>query len=208
MASTGGTLYAIRAEGTSLVKIGYTAGSVQKRLKSLQTGQPLPLHIVAALRVEGDARQKEAWLHAFLAEERRRGEWFDVALETEDFAALVARAIAFGAAQEARAQAAKEEKRLRAFQGVTAFGTRVLNERKRQRLSREDLTQRMPESMRMHTNTLWSIEKGHTHNPRMDHLQALAQALGVSVPYLMGETDETGPGGRRLQRQRKDNPLG
>lgn len=80
------------------------------------------------------------------------------------------------------------------------LGIRVRTERERQGLSREDLTQRMPEAMRMHTNTLWNIEVGRTKNPRMDQLQALAQALGVSVPYLMGETDETGPGARRRQR--------
>jgi transcriptional regulator with XRE-family HTH domain len=62
----------------------------------------------------------------------------------------------------------------------------------------------MPDDMRMHTNTLWNIEVGRTKNPRMDQLQALAQALGVSVPYLMGETDEPGPGGRR--RPRKEDP--
>jgi len=89
------------------------------------------------------------------------------------------------------------------------LGIRVRNERQRQGLSREDLTQRMPEDMRMHTNTLWNIEVGRTKNPRMDQLRALAQALGVSVPYLMGEADETGPGGRRrprsIQKERTDD---
>jgi transcriptional regulator with XRE-family HTH domain len=80
------------------------------------------------------------------------------------------------------------------------LGIRVRHERERQGLSREELTQRMPEDMRMHTNTLWNIEVGRTKNPRMDQLQALAQALGVSVPYLMGEKDAPGPGGRRRQR--------
>jgi len=89
------------------------------------------------------------------------------------------------------------------------LGIRVRNERERQGLSREDLTQRMPEDMRRHTNTLWNIELGRTKNPRMDQLRALAQALGVSVPYLMGEADETGPGGRRrprsIQKERTDD---
>lgn len=79
------------------------------------------------------------------------------------------------------------------------LGIRVRHERERQGLSREDLTQRMPPAMRMHTNTLWNIEVGRTKNPRMDQLQALALALGVSVPYIMGETDETGPVGRVRQ---------
>lgn len=80
------------------------------------------------------------------------------------------------------------------------LGQRVRKERERLGLSREDLTQRMPEDLRMHTNTLWNIEVDRTKNPRMDQLQALAQVLGVTVPYLMGQTDETSPGGRRRQR--------
>jgi transcriptional regulator with XRE-family HTH domain len=63
----------------------------------------------------------------------------------------------------------------------------------------------MPEDMRMHTNTLWNIEVGRTKNPRMDQLQALAQALGVSVPYLMGETDERKRGQAHARRPGPDN---
>ena len=81
------------------------------------------------------------------------------------------------------------------------LGIRVREVRDRLGLSREELTQRMPEDMRMHTNTLWNIEVGRTKNPRMDQLQALAQALGVTVPYLMGQTDEIGSGERRRQRR-------
>lgn len=82
------------------------------------------------------------------------------------------------------------------------LGIRVRQERERQGLSREDLTQRMPEDMRMHTNTLWNIEVGRTKNPRMDQLQALALALGVSVPYLMGETDAPTSGSAPRRRPR------
>lgn len=89
------------------------------------------------------------------------------------------------------------------------LGLRVRHEREKQGFSREELTQRMPEDMRMHTNTLWSIEVGRTKNPRMDQLQALALALGISVPYIMGETDEKAPGGRRrhqtIQKDRTDD---
>lgn len=204
MINSGGTLYAIRAEGTSLVKIGYTRGSVEQRIKAMQTGQPFPLRVIATHSIEADVRQKEAWLHAFLKQERRRGEWFEMALETDAFAELIARAIQFGAEQEAQLQA--EKARRQHAHGVTALGLRVRHERERQGFSREELTQRMPEDMRMHTNTLWSIEVGRTKNPRMDQLQALALALGVSVPYLMGETDAPTPG--RASRRRPPSPNG
>lgn len=85
------------------------------------------------------------------------------------------------------------------------LGTRVRTERDRLGLSREELTQRMPEDMRMHTNTLWNIEVGRTKNPRMDQLQALAQALGVTVHYLMGETDERKRGQAHASRPGPEN---
>lgn len=197
MKKRGGLLYAIRAEGTSLVKIGYTRGSVEKRIKAMQTGQPFALRIIATHPIEDDVRRKEAWLHAFLKQERRRGEWFEMALEPDAFAALIARAIQFGAEQEAQCQ--EEKARRHQARSMTALGIRVRHERERQGLSREELTHRMPEDMRMHTNTLWNIEVGRTKNPRMDQLQALALALGVSLPSLMGETDE--PAGQRRPRR-------
>ena len=83
------------------------------------------------------------------------------------------------------------------------IGVRVRNERKRQGLSREELTQRMPDDVRMHTNTLWNIEVGRTQNPRSDHLEALAQALGVSVLYLLGHTDDPTLAARRAGQSRK-----
>jgi hypothetical protein len=86
----------MKAVGTSLVKIGYTTGVVEKRLKILQTGTPFPLQVIATLLVEEDVRQKEALLHAFLAQERRNGEWFELREEPSDLASLLARAIQFG----------------------------------------------------------------------------------------------------------------
>jgi DNA-binding XRE family transcriptional regulator len=92
---SGGTIYAIAAEGTTLVKIGSTTTAVDKRLKSLQTGQPFPLSVLAAIPVDGDVLRIERQVHAFLAEDRRRGEWFDIALDGESLAALVVRAVQF-----------------------------------------------------------------------------------------------------------------
>lgn len=112
MAQTGGTLYAIRAEGTSLVKIGYTTGSVEKRLKTLQTGQPFRLRVIETVVVESEARQHETLLHKFLTEQRRSGEWFEIDLRDKSLSDLLARAIEWGVEQEAQRQAAHAQKEL------------------------------------------------------------------------------------------------
>ena len=62
---------------------------------------------------------------------------------------------------------------------------RVVTLRRRTGLSQEKLAQRM----NMSRNTLWHIESGRTANPRMDHLIALCQALGISADYLLGLVD-------------------
>jgi len=81
MASPGGIIYAIGAVGTSYVKIGSTRTAVEKRLKALQIGQPFPLQTLAAVAVESDLSRIEHQVHKFLAEERRRGEWFDAPID-------------------------------------------------------------------------------------------------------------------------------
>lgn len=183
MAKTGGTLYAIRAEGTSLVKIGYTTGSVQKRLKTLQTGQPFPLRVIATVPVETEVRDKEALLHAFLATERRRGEWFELALQSEDFAALLQRAIAFGRdhQKEERAHASRMDPDRR--EAMQFLGNRVQQRRAQLRLSQMTLARRAS----MQTRTLQRIERGEI-NIQGKTLHKLGQALNTSVHYLQGST--------------------
>jgi transcriptional regulator with XRE-family HTH domain len=70
------------------------------------------------------------------------------------------------------------------------FGERVKHERKRQGLTRDELTAKMPEDSRMHPNTLWHIEAGKTKHPRIDHVMAIASALGMSSQVLLTGTDE------------------
>jgi hypothetical protein len=65
--------YLVGAEGSPLVKIGYTKGDPKKRLASLQTGQPMALSLLWA--APGDY---EHALHQRFAEHRVRGEWFDL----------------------------------------------------------------------------------------------------------------------------------
>lgn len=62
----------------SLVKIGYTKGSIAIRLAALQTGIPFRLSLIAAEK--GD-RSTEIALHRRFRESRIHGEWF---LPTED----------------------------------------------------------------------------------------------------------------------------
>ena len=84
-----GYLYAIKAEGTNYVKIGCTTGAVETRRKTLQTGQPFPLTILAAIRIEGDLSGLERQMHTALAAQRHHGEWFELALDAGTFLQLV-----------------------------------------------------------------------------------------------------------------------
>jgi hypothetical protein len=65
--------YLVGAEGSPLVKIGYTSGAPLKRLASLQTGQPMTLSLLWSLPVD-----IENELHERFAAYRVRGEWFDL----------------------------------------------------------------------------------------------------------------------------------
>jgi hypothetical protein len=66
-------IYFSQAEGTDLVKIGFTAGEPLKRLRELQTGCPHRLVLLAA--VEGGEQDEGNW-HKEFATDRVNGEWF------------------------------------------------------------------------------------------------------------------------------------
>lgn len=67
-----GFIYALKAGAE--VKLGFTSKSPARRIRQLQTGQALPLELVAL--VPG-TRLDERQLHARLRAARIRGEWFD-----------------------------------------------------------------------------------------------------------------------------------
>ena len=64
--------YLVAADGTHLVKIGIAKDPV-RRLKELQTGQPMQLHLLWSV-----AGNYENDLHVHFAAYRVRGEWFDL----------------------------------------------------------------------------------------------------------------------------------
>ena len=115
----GGTIYAIGAVGTSLVKIGSTRSSVTRRLRALQTGQPFPLQLLATVPVGSDVQRIEKQVHAFLEAARRRGEWFDFPMNSTMLEKLIVRAVKALGAQEAlplteSARVARWRQRMRA----------------------------------------------------------------------------------------------
>ena len=67
------TVYFVQAEITRRIKIGFTAGAVEKRLASLQTGSGEILTLLST--VPGD-KGLEARLHAKFAAYRTHNEWF------------------------------------------------------------------------------------------------------------------------------------
>jgi hypothetical protein len=64
--------YLVAADGTHLVKIGI-AKDPMRRLKELQTGQPMELHLLWSV-----AGNYESDLHVHFGAYRVRGEWFDL----------------------------------------------------------------------------------------------------------------------------------
>ena len=71
-------LYIVCDSSESVVKIGYSSDP-QTRLRSLQTGYPLPLRVYHTVSVAEDrARQLERKVHHELGIYRTRGEWFCV----------------------------------------------------------------------------------------------------------------------------------
>lgn len=70
-----GKIYVIHMSTTHYYKIGLTSGSIQRRIKELQTGNPFLLIPILELSVL-NMRLAETILHQKYHEHRGRGEWF------------------------------------------------------------------------------------------------------------------------------------
>lgn len=68
-----GCVYFVRSEKTHAIKIGFTAGQVEDRLRALQTAHPYKLQVLATFC---GSREYEKALHAQFANHRLEGEWF------------------------------------------------------------------------------------------------------------------------------------
>lgn len=60
------------------VKIGFTQQPIKERLKCIQNGSPVKLHVLA---IQPARRQREGWYHRQFAAYRLHGEWFERAPE-------------------------------------------------------------------------------------------------------------------------------
>lgn len=69
-----GTLYVLQAPPVTAVKIGFTRGPVEIRVKSLQGANPYPLKVLAQATI---LPAGEFAVHRLLKEHRLMGEWFD-----------------------------------------------------------------------------------------------------------------------------------
>lgn len=79
-------IYYIACTATERLKIGYTRGEPEVRLKQLQTGSAADLRLMACH--DGSA-ETEKWLHNQFNEERLRGEWFEMSERLLEHLSLV-----------------------------------------------------------------------------------------------------------------------
>src|SRR5882724_8273929 len=193
MPNPGGTIYAIGAVGTTLVKVGRTKTSVEHRRQQLQTGQPFALEVLATVAVETHLARIEKQVHAFLEAERRRGEWFDVAMDRTHLEALVVRAVQYITEQEEikrlRQQAQEVAKRrvsgLRVVH-VPQLGERLVSlgrEMKKARIGKGWNQKRLQDVIGVSQKHISAIELDKV-DPRWSMVKRLAGALDISLDML------------------------
>ena len=75
-----GYVYLICDSKNEYYKIGVTTGSIEKRIKKLQTGNGTELHIVSWFKSQYPFKL-EKLLHAKFCSEREHGEWFSLSTD-------------------------------------------------------------------------------------------------------------------------------
>jgi uncharacterized protein YozE (UPF0346 family) len=83
-----GIVYFVLSRDTGAIKIGFTAGPIEKRLSSLQTAHPHKLQLLAS--ISGN-KEYETELHERFSPFRLRGEWFQAHPELLDFIAVISK---------------------------------------------------------------------------------------------------------------------
>jgi len=81
-----GYIYFMMADETQKIKIGFTAGKVEDRLRSLQTGNASRLKVMAKIRGK---KEYERVLHEKFSAFRLTGEWFDPHPDLLKFISLI-----------------------------------------------------------------------------------------------------------------------
>jgi predicted GIY-YIG superfamily endonuclease len=73
-------LYIIQMKGTLYYKIG-VSNNLNKRLSTLQTGNPIKLYIVRYYLIYTDANRLEKLIHNYLSEYHIHLEWFCISVD-------------------------------------------------------------------------------------------------------------------------------
>lgn len=81
-----GLIYYIACSETKRLKIGFTAGAVEKRLRALQTGSAGELVLIA---VHPGDPEDEKFLHFHFQKQRLHGEWFEMSEEMFEHICMV-----------------------------------------------------------------------------------------------------------------------
>ena len=169
-----GYIYAIKAEGTPYVKIGQTTKAVEHRLKTLQTGQPFALTILAAIKIETGFAGLERQIHHALASHRRHGEWFELSLTAEQFVSLVEDILHPAPLNHVDMPRPR------------TFGERIHILRRRRGLTQSALAKAIGVS----TPTIFRVEKGDFGDVKGQTIARLARTFQVRADYLLGLTDD------------------
>jgi predicted GIY-YIG superfamily endonuclease len=73
-------LYIIQMKATNYFKIG-VSNNINKRLSTLQTGNPIKLYIVRYYLIYTDANRLEKLIHSYLSEYHIHLEWFCISVD-------------------------------------------------------------------------------------------------------------------------------
>lgn len=75
-----GKVYLVGIPDENRYKIGWTRGSIDKRIKPLQTGNPKKIEVIHLFETEHYVNV-ETWMHNQFASKRMEGEWFELTME-------------------------------------------------------------------------------------------------------------------------------